>query len=56
MNKFVLFYVNVVLKIEKDSVFVIGIVSNEEGCFIFFNVKLNNYYFEIFFIGYVIKR
>ena len=55
-NKSALSYVNVVLKTEKDSVFVTGTVSNEEGRFTLSNVKPNNYYFEISFIGYVTKR
>jgi outer membrane receptor protein involved in Fe transport len=44
------------LKTEKDSAFVTGTVSNEEGRFTLSNVKPNNYYFEISFIGYVTKR
>lgn len=55
-NKSALSYVNVVLKTEKDSAFVTGTVSNEEGRFTLSNVKPNNYYFEISFIGYVTKR
>lgn len=55
-NKTALSYVNVVLKTEKDSAFVSGTVSNEEGRFTLSNVKPNNYYFEISFIGYVTKR
>ena len=55
-NKSALSYVNVVLKTEKDSAFVTGTVSNGEGRFTLSNVKPNNYYFEISFIGYVTKR
>jgi len=55
-DKSALSYVNVVLKTEKDSAFVIGTVSNEEGRFTLSNIKPNNYYFEISFIGYVTKR
>jgi outer membrane receptor protein involved in Fe transport len=55
-NKTALSYVNVVLKTEKDSAFVTGTVSNEEGRFTLSNVKPNNYYFEISFIGYVTKK
>jgi outer membrane receptor protein involved in Fe transport len=55
-NKTALSYVNVVLKTEKDSAFVTGTVSNEEGRFTLSNVKPNNYYFEISFIGYFTKR
>ncbi|OYU95608.1 MAG: TonB-dependent receptor [Bacteroidetes bacterium B1(2017)] len=55
-DKSALPYVNVVLKTEKDSAFVTGTVSNEEGRFNISNIKPNNYYFEISFIGYVTKR
>lgn len=55
-NKSALSYVNVVLKAEKDSAFVTGTVSNEEGRFTLTNIKPNNYYFEISFMGYVTKR
>jgi len=55
-NKSALSYVNVVLKTEKDSAFVTGTVSNEEGRFTLSNIKPNNYYFEISFIGYITKR
>jgi outer membrane receptor protein involved in Fe transport len=49
-------YVNVVLKTEKDSAFVTGTVTNEEGRFTLSNIKPNNYYFEISFIGYATKK
>jgi outer membrane receptor protein involved in Fe transport len=55
-DKTALSYVNVVLKNDKDSAFVTGTVSNEEGRFTISNIKPNNYYFEISFIGYVTKR
>ncbi len=55
-DKSALSYVNVVLKTEIDSAFVTGTVSNEEGRFTLSNIKPNNYYFEISFIGYVTKR
>jgi outer membrane receptor protein involved in Fe transport len=55
-NKSALSYVNVVLKTEKDSAFVTGTVSNEEGRFTLTNIKPNNYYFEISFMGYITKR
>jgi outer membrane receptor protein involved in Fe transport len=55
-DKSALSYVNVVLKTEKDSAFASGTVSNEEGRFTLTNIKPNNYYFEISFIGYVTKR
>ena len=56
VNKTTLSYVNVVLKTEKDSAFVTGTVSNEEGRFTLSNVIPNNYYFEISFIGYITKK
>ena len=49
-------YVNIVLKTEKDSAFVTGTVSNEEGRFTLSNVKPNNYFLEISYIGYVTKK
>ena len=55
-NKTALPYVNVVLKTEKDSAFVTGTVSDEEGLFTLSNIEPNNYYIEIYFIGYVTKR
>jgi outer membrane receptor protein involved in Fe transport len=55
-DKTVLSYVNIVLKTEKDSVFVIGTTSNEEGRFTLSNIKPNNYYLEISFIGYITKK
>jgi hypothetical protein len=45
-------YVNVVLKTEKDSLFVTGSVSNEEGRFILTNIKPDNYILEVSYIGY----
>ena len=55
-NKTVISFVNVVLKTEKDSAFVTGTASNEEGRFTLSNIKPNNYYLEISFIGYVTKK
>jgi len=55
-DKSTLSYVNVVLKTEKDSAFVTGTVSDEEGRFKLSNIKPNNYYFVISFIGYVTKK
>jgi outer membrane receptor protein involved in Fe transport len=49
-------YVNVVLKIEKDSTFVTGTVTNDEGRFVLSNIKPGNYYLEFSFIGYTTKR
>lgn len=49
-------YVNVVLKTEKDSVFVTGTVTNEEGRFVIPNINPGNYVLEISFIGYKTKK
>lgn len=46
-------FVNVVLKTEKDSAFVSGTVTNEEGRFSLSNVKGGNYFLEISYIGYI---
>jgi outer membrane receptor protein involved in Fe transport len=45
-------FVNVVLKTEKDSTFVSGTVTNEEGRFLLSKVKSGNYYIEVSYIGY----
>ena len=55
-SKSALPYVNIVLRTEKDSAFVTGTISNEEGRFTLSNIKPGNYYFEIIFIGFVTKR
>ncbi len=49
-------YVNVVLKTEKDSVFVTGTVTNEEGRFVIPKINPGNYVLEISFIGYKTKK
>ena len=51
-GKNALSYVNIVLKTEKDSSFVIGTISNDEGRFTLSNIKPNAYYLEISSIGY----
>ncbi len=53
--KTVLPYVNVVLKTEKDSAFVTGTVSSEDGRFTLSNVKPDNYFLEISSVGYATK-
>lgn len=55
-DKSALSFVNVVLYTEKDSTFITGTVSNEEGRFTLSNIKPNNYYLEISFIGYLTKK
>lgn len=48
----VLPFVNVILKTEKDSTFVSGTVTNEEGRFSLSKVKSGNYFLEVSYIGY----
>ena len=45
-------YVNVVVKSEKDSVFVAGTVTNNEGRFSIAGIKPGNYLLEISFMGF----
>ena len=49
-------FVNVLLKTAKDSTFVTGAVSNEEGRFTLSNIKPDNYFLEISYIGYSTKK
>lgn len=49
-------YVNVILKTEKDSTFIGGTVSNEEGRFTIDNIKPNAYFLEVSFVGYLTKK
>lgn len=51
-SKAVLPFVNVVLKTEKDSSFVSGTVTNEEGRFSLSKIKSGNHYLEVSYIGY----
>lgn len=55
-SKTALAYVNVVLKKEKDSVFVTGTVTNEEGRFTLSSIKPGDYFLETSFIGYSTKK
>lgn len=48
-------YVNVVLKTEKDSAFITGTVTDDEGRFTLSNIKPDNYLLEFSFIGYNTK-
>ena len=45
-------FVNVVLKTEKDSSFISGTVSDEEGRFSLSMIKSGNYYLEVSFVGF----
>lgn len=49
-------YVNVVVKNEKDSAFVAGTVTNDEGRFSIANIKPGNYLLEVSFIGFENKE
>jgi outer membrane receptor protein involved in Fe transport len=49
-------YVNVLLKKEKDSTFVTGTVTNDEGRFSIANIKPGNYVLEFSFVGYTTKK
>lgn len=49
-------FVNVVLKTEKDSTFVSGTVTNEEGRFTLSKLKSGNYFLEVSYIGYAKKK
>jgi len=55
-DKSALPFVNIVLKTEKDSAFVTGVVTDDEGRFTLTGVKPNNYFLEISYIGYVTKK
>ena len=56
MDNSPLAYVNVTLKTEKDSAFVSGTITNEEGRFTITNIKQGKYTIEFSFIGYAIKH
>ena len=45
-------FVNIVLKTEKDGVFVTGTVSNEEGRFTLTNIKSGNYILQCSYTGF----
>lgn len=49
-------FANILLKSEKDSTFVSGSISNEEGRFLFSNVASGKYYLEVSFAGYKTKK
>lgn len=54
-DKAALPFVNIVLKTEKDSTFVTGTVSNEEGRFTLANVKSGNYVLQFSYTGFTSK-
>ncbi|KFF22377.1 TonB-dependent receptor [Chryseobacterium sp. JM1] len=51
-NKSALTYVNILAKTEKDTAFVAGTITNEEGRFSLANIKPGNYKLEISLSGY----
>jgi outer membrane receptor protein involved in Fe transport len=51
-TKIILPYVNIVLKNQKDSVFISGTVTSEDGRFYITKVKSGNYFLEVSLIGY----
>ncbi len=55
-SKVILPFVNIVLKTEKDSSFISGTVTNEEGRFSLSKIKSGNYYLEVSFVGYITAR
>ncbi len=55
-TKAVLPYVSVILKTEKDSSFITGAITNEEGIFTLSNIKEGNYNLIISYIGYNAKK
>ena len=55
VDKNILPYVNIVLKTEKDSAFVTGTVSNEEGRFTISNIKSGSYILQFSYTGFEIK-
>jgi outer membrane receptor protein involved in Fe transport len=55
VDKTALPFVNIVLKTEKDSAFVTGTVSNEEGRFTLTNIKSGNYVLQFSYTGFASK-
>lgn len=49
-------FVNIILKTEKESTFVIGTVTNEEGRFSLSKIKPGNYILETAYLGYKNKK
>ena len=54
-NKAPLSFVNIILKKAKDSAFVTGTVSNEEGRFTLPNIASGNYILQYSYIGFTVK-
>lgn len=49
-------FVNILLKTAKDSAFVTGTISNDEGAFSLFKVKPGNYLLEFSYIGFKAQK
>ena len=49
-------YVNVVVKTEKDSAFISGTVTNDEGRFSLSKIPSGNYILEVSYMGYTTKK
>lgn len=49
-------YANVVLKAEKDSSFIMGSLTDDNGRFTLVNVKSGSYFIEISYFGFTTKR
>ena len=56
INKQPLPYVSVVVKTEKDSVFVTGTVTNEKGLYLLSKIKEGEYFFVFSYLGYTTKK
>ncbi len=54
-DKSALPFVNIVLRTEKDSAFVTGTVSNEEGMFTLSSIKSGTYFLQFSYTGYELK-
>ena len=54
-NKTAIPFVNIILKKAKDSAFVTGTVSNEEGRFTLPNIASGNYMLQYSYIGFTVK-
>ncbi|MBK8299160.1 MAG: TonB-dependent receptor [Chitinophagaceae bacterium] len=54
-DKSALPFVNIVLRTEKDSAFVTGTVSNEEGRFTLSSIKSGTYFLQFSYTGYELK-
>jgi len=49
-------YVNIILLTQKDTVFVTGVVTDEDGRFTFLNIKDGDYLVSVFYLGYISKK